>query len=586
MNTSIPLPPDLAEAFRNRQIVLFLGAGTSYGDATHPGLPGAQRLAVALASHHLGRQPHPTESLMQVAQEVVWATAGSRQPLHSRIREHFGSPTTGPLPAHGSLARLRLPMVTTNYDQLIEQAFRLNNVPLTVVIHDKDLTVCGQHILIKIHGCVSQLDTCIITEDDYYLWMANDSDVKALVRAWFLMYQVVFVGYSLRDPNFRSLLVELRRKLGTSLRSSYIVTPEVPTTSYDYRYAELTLGARFIQATASEFLQSLCALQPPSYATYSDSSLRQQYFAANAATQSFLSFAATRILDMIFENRANPLDLDADIRREVFKLARERAGELYPAHSTVSRPCGMVFVPPGDYIMGGSRMGNERIRIERLERGFFIDECPVSVAEYMAFAHWVRESGDHSNCHPDEPPGKNHLPGPEPDALPPVDVVAHALPHDYFSSSVYADFPIVLVDWWDAFAFASWARKRLPFEREWEKAARGIDGRVFPYGDEFDPSRCNVAESGLYCPTRNRTYPNGVSPYGCHDMCGNVWEWCADAFEYASALKVATRVVRGGSCTRGRVKSCCAFRNGRYAHERWQSRGFRCARDLDEGVAE
>jgi formylglycine-generating enzyme required for sulfatase activity len=93
------------------------------------------------------------------------------------------------------------------------------------------------------------------------------------------------------------------------------------------------------------------------------------------------------------------------------------------------------------------------------------------------------------------------------------------------------DHPAVDLSWQDATALCDWLsrltgrRYRLPTEAEWEKAARGVDGRAFPWGDQFDPARCNVKESGMGATTPVGAYPTGASPYGALDMAGNVWEW-------------------------------------------------------------
>jgi len=95
------------------------------------------------------------------------------------------------------------------------------------------------------------------------------------------------------------------------------------------------------------------------------------------------------------------------------------------------------------------------------------------------------------------------------------------------------------VDWFDAQAYASWAasdtgqRWRLPMEWEWEKAARGVDGRLFPWGDTFDASRCCVLEShsGRALPQVVDRYPIDVSPYGVRGMAGNMSDWCGNPAE-------------------------------------------------------
>ena len=86
--------------------------------------------------------------------------------------------------------------------------------------------------------------------------------------------------------------------------------------------------------------------------------------------------------------------------------------------------------------------------------------------------------------------------------------------------------PVVFVGWEDARAYAHWAGKKLPGEAQWEKAGRGSDRRWWAWGPEFLPGRCNSRESELGHTSNIGSYDEGVSPYGCYDMCGNVWEMC------------------------------------------------------------
>jgi sulfatase modifying factor 1 len=165
----------------------------------------------------------------------------------------------------------------------------------------------------------------------------------------------------------------------------------------------------------------------------------------------------------------------------------------------------MVRVPAGKFLSGNKKK-------EKHLAEFWIDKTLVTNAEYARFV----EATGH------EPPP--HWPGKTPQAE-------------------ITDHPVVYIFWDDAVAYAKWAKKRLPTQVEWEKAARGTDGRDYPWGNqEPNAELCNFNRNvGGTTPVGNYS-PQGDSPYGCVDMSGNVWEW-TDSW----ADNGRFRVLSGGS---------------------------------------
>ncbi|MCX6842699.1 MAG: SUMF1/EgtB/PvdO family nonheme iron enzyme [candidate division WOR-3 bacterium] len=137
------------------------------------------------------------------------------------------------------------------------------------------------------------------------------------------------------------------------------------------------------------------------------------------------------------------------------------------------------------------------------------------------------------------------------------------------------DFPVVGISYRDAEAYAHWAGKRLPTEEEWERAARGTDERIWPWGDDFDHRHCNSKEWNAGCTTEVGWFPDGVSPIGAYDMAGNVWQLTSGEWEgYGKAI-------RGGSYRNGAAYCRTTCRWGidpDLKGSTWL--GFRCAMDL------
>ena len=232
----------------------------------------------------------------------------------------------------------------------------------------------------------------------------------------------------------------------------------------------------------------------------------------------------------------------------------------------------MVWVPPGPFLMGSDKEKDPQAHDTELPQhemtlpGYWIGRYPVTVAQFRAF---VEASGY-------QLASTVSLKGPD-------------------------DHPVVQVAWRNALAFCRWLSERtgvpvtLPSEAEWEKAARGTDGRIYPWGDESpDADRCNFGSTVGETTSVGRYSPRGDSPCGCADMAGNVWEWTRSLwgknwekpdFEYPydprdgrenlEAGGRALRVLRGGAFDDLAWRVRCASRDGDYPNSRLRCYGFR-----------
>lgn len=226
----------------------------------------------------------------------------------------------------------------------------------------------------------------------------------------------------------------------------------------------------------------------------------------------------------------------------------------------------LVWIPAGKFLRGspeGQGAGDERPQQEVTLDGYWIGKTPVTVAQYQKYC---------------EATGKKFEPtwGQGMHVPPTAD------------DGTYA----VQLNWYEADAYAKWVGAALPSEAQWEKAARGSDGRAYPWGNDWDPKKCVSMEETLYQFTPGfrpvGSTPAGASPYGVLDLAGGVWEWVADWYDYsyyrrAPAVnppgpdKGSHKVLRGGCAFYDERSSRCAARMIMPPHVRdWTPTGFRC----------
>ncbi|MCC6301714.1 MAG: formylglycine-generating enzyme family protein [Gammaproteobacteria bacterium] len=247
------------------------------------------------------------------------------------------------------------------------------------------------------------------------------------------------------------------------------------------------------------------------------------------------------------------------------------AGPMYYEDTRIgAAPGPMVRIPAGEFRMGSDdRLADEGPQHTVRLPDYDLDEYEVTNLQYQAF----------------------------------IEATGRRAPDDFENRAAprgKADHPVTFVTWFDARDYCAWAGKRLPTEQEWEKAARGADARIFPWGDEFDIRAANTPVRWARLGREGDTTPvgafkAGVSPYGLYDMSGNVWEWTASWYlphpgntTKSENFGQIYKVLKGGSWWDCSFYKCGisaptfnrSFFNARVKNS---SFGFRCAKNVEDG---
>ena len=284
-----------------------------------------------------------------------------------------------------------------------------------------------------------------------------------------------------------------------------------------------------------------------------------------------------------------PLDTEVPVIAEVPSMGSTRKSE--------ADGMTLVFVPGGEFTMGSDASGyaNERPVHSVFLESYWIDQTEVTNAMFGAFVAQAGYQTDAERAGSSRGYNTNTGKGERTEGAD----WEHPLGPDSDLSDL-AEHPVVHVSWNDARAYCQWAGRRLLTEAEWEKAARGTDGRIFPWGNEFDGTRLNSADVNLGAGRGNNSfddgfqltspvgsYLQGASPYGALDMVGNAWEWVsdwADEAYYQSSPSANPggpdageyRILRGGSWHDPEDGNRAAYRGWATPEDTDITLGFRC----------
>ncbi len=264
----------------------------------------------------------------------------------------------------------------------------------------------------------------------------------------------------------------------------------------------------------------------------------------------------------------------------VMLIGVSNAGDI-PKKITAKDGSVMILINKGDCIIGD----DETKKTEYIQ-AFYIDKYEVSNSRYKKFLEWVSKNSDKSVRHPNQPQDKNHTPRYwkkfSPDLLQETGI-AQLQKFDK-TTFIQDNHPVVGIDWYDAYAYAKWAGKKLPTQKEWEKAARGTRGNLWPWGDKWVFENCNSGgyewkgeRDGYIYSAPINSYHSGASPYGVYNMSGNVWEWTADDSDSESLKKI----IKGGGSESYPSSVMPSFKKEYEPEYRYFALGFRCAKSIE-----